>query len=735
MKVLIVEDSALISAQIIRILKAEPRIKVLGVATEEEVALQMVLELQPDVLLLDLSLSPGSGLGVLRRMRAVGARAQVLVLTNNTEDLIQRECERLGVTGFYDKTEAADACFAKLYSLLPAAVGQAVPPSESRALQQGTAGAEDFHAIAQLARDITGASIGMVSIHERQRQWFLSHSNLLPASDGGSISPEALAVQAQTGADLADRLQHIDLDGSPIAHAATDIRFYAGVPIVVTSGEMVGTLCVLDTEERTLNDVQTQALKTLAHSVVTEIELRKKVLNLQHEVERRRVAENRILEIANQDVLTKLPNRLALQDRLGQQLRQATRQSSQFAFLFLDLDRFKLINDTLGHGAGDAALMEVAARLTRTLREVDTVARIGGDEFAVVLGDINSHDDALHMAAKLNAVLKERTVLEGTSLHFDGSIGIAMFPGHGTTIHDLMRCADIAMYQAKQGGGGAAVMYTEALARANANLLSLEEELERALDQGEIVAHYQPQLLPDGTELVGLEALARWAHPQLGLLGPDKFIAFAESRRVIHRIGQRMLHLVLAQLALWDAQNIYVPRVAVNFSAQEFRDGLVEEIEAALQQHQIEPQRLEIEITESMLLPDNVHVIAMLKHLRRLGVRISVDDFGSGYSSLGQLRRLPIDTLKIDRSFVAELDTNSADRTIVRAIVKMARGLGLQTVAEGVESISQLELLKRLGCDCVQGYVYAKPLRPEDVPAWVQKTQHAETAPAPLGVL
>lgn len=726
MKVLIVEDSALISAQIIRILKAEPRIKVLGVATEEDVALQMVLELLPDMVLLDLSLSPGSGLGVLRRMRAVGAAARVLVLTNNTEDLIRQECERLGVTGFYDKTESADACFAMLYSLLPESPQPQTAAPATPLLHQGTAGAEDFHAIARLARDITGASIGMVSIHEKQRQWFLSHSTPLPGATVGGAQ-DFSALQAKTSGDISERLVHIDLNGSPIAHAATDIRFYAGVPIVVTTGEVVGTLCVLDTEERELNEVQAQALKTLAHSVVTEMELRQKVLSLQHEVERRKAAENRILELANQDVLTKLPNRLALQDRLGQQLRQATRQSSQFAFLFLDLDRFKLINDTLGHATGDSALLEVAARLKRTLRDVDTVARIGGDEFAIVLGDIHGLDDALRMASKLNAALRERIELAGTPLHFDGSIGIAMYPAHGATIQELMRCADMAMYQAKHEGGSTAVVYSDALAMPTANLLSLEDELERALNEGEIVAHYQPQLVPDGAAVVGLEALARWEHPKLGLLGPDKFIPFAESRRLIHRIGQRMLHLVLTQLASWDAQGMHVPRVAVNLSAQEFREGLYEEIEAALERHGIEPQRLEVEITESLLLPDNLHVINILKQLRRLGVRISVDDFGSGYSSLGQLRKLPIDTLKIDRSFVAELDSNTADRTIVRAIVKMARGLGLQTIAEGVESISQLDQLKRLGCDCVQGYVYCKPLRPEDVPAWFPQSREVDT--------
>jgi diguanylate cyclase (GGDEF)-like protein len=502
------------------------------------------------------------------------------------------------------------------------------------------------------------------------------------------------------------------------------------VPLIVPSGHVLGTLCVLDTVARKLTDKQSTALKTLAHSVVAEIELRRKMTDLEYEVERRRAAEERVMDLATRDMLTKLPNRMALHDRLGQQLRQSARDGSKFAFLFIDLDRFKLINDSLGHEAGDQALVEIALRITSTLRQSDTVARLGGDEFAAILCNIRDASDALALAHKVNLALKQSAVLCGTTLHYDASIGVALYTDHANNVHDLIRKADLAMYQAKREGGGCSILFTETLEVNSSQLLSLESELELGLQRNEIIAHYQPQVALDGLPTItGVEALARWKHPRLGLLGPAEFIPFAESRKLIHLIGLRMIDVALAQLAQWDAQDIHIPVVAVNISQSEIKPSLIEAVKGALARHQIAAQRFEIEITESVLSTDGKAAISVLQQLRQMGVRVSVDDFGSGFSSLGQLRTLPIDALKIDRSFITEIVSNATDCAIIKAIVSMARSMGLHVVAEGAESPSQLPHLRSMGCDSVQGYVHTPPLSPPDFGLWRQGFVQHRKAP------
>ena len=438
------------------------------------------------------------------------------------------------------------------------------------------------------------------------------------------------------------------------------------------------------------------------------------------EVQRRRVAEAQILQVAMRDPLTRLPNRTALHDRLEQLVRMANRHGDTLAFLFIDLDRFKLINDTLGHDVGDAALVEVAERLTRTLRDSDTVARLGGDEFAVLLPEVGDADEAVQMAGKLITALNEPAALHGHRLHLSASIGVALYPGHGDTGEQLMRHADQAMYQAKQSGSGRVCLFSPQLNQRSRDLLALENDLRDALKRNELLAYFQPQAVVGLAEVCGAEALVRWRHPHLGILGPDHFIRFAEERGFIHQIGRQMIDMALAQLATWDDEGLHVPRMSVNVSALELGTGYAEMVEAALDRHGVSPHRLELEITESALAADAVGTLSLLARLRKLGVSISVDDFGVGYSSLGQLRRLPIDTLKIDQTFIAEIDSNEQDAAIVSAVVTMARSLGLRTVAEGAEKESHLAVLQRLGCDCVQGYVLARPMPAAQFAQWVR---------------
>jgi diguanylate cyclase len=577
---------------------------------------------------------------------------------------------------------------------------------------------EEFDAIARLARELTDTPIALVSLVDKDRQWFLSHQGLEDRETSRSIAICAHTIQSVELLEIQDMTEDARFIDNPLVVGAPNMRFYAGVPLVVPSGQVLGTLCVLDTVARKLNAKQSAALKTLAHSVVAEIELRRKMTGLEFEVERRRAAEEKVLDLATRDILTQLPNRMALHDRLGQQLRQSAREGSNFAFLFIDLDRFKLINDGLGHEAGDKALVEIAQRLTATLRLSDTVARLGGDEFAAILSNIRDAGDAVALAQKINLALKQSALLCGRELHYDASIGVAMYPEHADNVHELIRRADLAMYQAKREGGGCSVLFTAELEVNSSQLLSLENELEMGLQRNEIIAYFQPQIALDGKGISGVEALARWQHPRLGLLGPGEFIPFAEARKLIQHIGFRMIDLALSQLALWDAQGLHIPVVAVNISPNEIKDGLVEVVQSALQRHKIEARRFEIEITESVLTPDGKKAITVLQQLRYLGVRVSVDDFGSGYSSLSQLRKLPIDALKIDRSFVTEILSSEADRSIITAVVRMARSMNLHIIAEGAENAEQLTQLRHIGCDSVQGFVHTRPLSPHDFGMW-----------------
>jgi len=407
MNIIIVEDSELVREQLLRVLSAEPRLRVLGHCVDEETAVEQITTHQPDVVLLDLLLSPGSGLSVLKRIRAQGCASRVLVLTNSTDEAIRRACLALGVSGFFDKTQDAEQCLEHLFAWLPP-----LPDNEAARLQAlretrllDSPEDEVFDDITRLARDITGAPMALVSLIDQDRQWFLSHQGLATRETSRSIAFCAHAIQRNELFEVADALEDARFQDNPLVRGAPDIRYYAGVPLVISSGEALGTLCVLDTVPRQLTAKQREALKTLAHSVVAEMELRRKVIRLEQEVVRRRESEFLATQLAMRDPLTKLPNRLALTERLNLQLRHAIRKQSHLAFLFVDLDRFKLINDTLGHEVGDAALLEVADRLTRVLRDSDTVARLGGDEFAVLLPEVSNAEVAMTIAAKLNQAL------------------------------------------------------------------------------------------------------------------------------------------------------------------------------------------------------------------------------------------------------------------------------------------------------------------------------------------
>ena len=436
----------------------------------------------------------------------------------------------------------------------------------------------------------------------------------------------------------------------------------------------------------------------------------------------RKQAQEREAFIALHDTLTQLPNRHFLMEQLSQVLSLARRRHGRAAVLFVNLDHFKTVNDSLGHHAGDQLLRNVAERLRQGVRDADVVARLGGDEFVVVLTDVQSQDDVAMVADKLLASMHGVFTVDQLPLTISPSIGISLFPDHGGSADVLLRCADAAMHHAKESGRGNRQFYVSSMDASALDVLQQERQLREAIAHNHFVLHYQPQIcLADGT-LQGLEALVRWRHPERGLVGPDEFITFSESRGLITPIGRWVMREACRQLKAWQDQGLALVPMAVNFSALEFRQrDVAAEIAAVLLETGLAPQYLEIELTESVLMHQTGQVLGTLNALKALGVGISIDDFGTGYSSLAYLKRYPIDKLKIDRSFVADTPGNSDDVAIVTAIIQMGRSLQLKTVAEGVETQAQIELLAGLGCDLMQGFVVSAPLDAEATERWLRR--------------
>jgi diguanylate cyclase len=411
------------------------------------------------------------------------------------------------------------------------------------------------------------------------------------------------------------------------------------------------------------------------------------------------------------DTLTQLPNRLLLEDRIGQAIGESRRAGTRCALLFVDLDRFKVMNDSFGHFVGDELLRAVAGRLRAAMREEDTVSRLGGDEFVVLLRHVQDGADAAMVARKLVELVSAPLRLEGHELSVTPSVGIALFPDHGGTAQALITNADAAMYQVKKSGRNGFQLFTPEMSTFFPDRLALERDLRKALERRELELYYQPKVdvLNGGT--TGMEALVRWRHPQRGLILPGDFIPLAEETGIIVPLGQWVLREACRQNKAWQALGLQPLRVAVNISAAQLRhDDLADQIALALRDTGLDAKYLEIEITESVVMQNASAALATLDRLSQMGIHLAVDDFGTGYSSLSYLNRFPINTLKIDSSFIRDLSSDRNDAVIVRAIITLAHSLHLQVVAEGVEHDSQLGFLRSFGSDQYQGYLHSKPL-------------------------
>ena len=444
---------------------------------------------------------------------------------------------------------------------------------------------------------------------------------------------------------------------------------------------------------------------------------------IRYAIERKRT-ELELVRLAQFDQLTGLPNRTLLRERVNHALARAMRSGSGVATLILDMDRFKEINDMLGHEVGDKLLIKAAKRIRANVRDQDTVARLGGDEFAVVLEGVSEAKEVLPVIQRIVESLREVTTVDGHEVNTSTSIGIAMYPENGNNLSELLRAADLAMYQAKSSGRACYQFFADAMQEEAQSRRALEWALRHAVEANEFQLVYQPQVCLRTGGVIGVEALIRWMHPTRGLLTPYHFIGALEEFGLINEVGEWVLQTACEQMRRWHALELQPMRIGVNVSAQQFEDPLlIDKVRSALARTELSPEFLELELTESCLMSDPAQAGALLREIRDVGVRISIDDFGTGYSSLTYLNEFPLNALKIDKSFVQSVESSDRGGPISKMIIGLGQNLGLEVIAEGVETAGQLAYMQDHGCDIAQGYLYARPESPDDLTPWLMANQ------------
>lgn len=461
-------------------------------------------------------------------------------------------------------------------------------------------------------------------------------------------------------------------------------------------------------------ELRTQALTRTNESLENQIDIRKQV-------------ENRLEHLAHHDTLTNLPNRLLLDARMEQAIQHARREQTLLAVMFLDLDNFKHINDSLGHAAGDQLLREVTQRLLSITRQDDTVARLGGDEFVLLMGEIQDSSTVIYLAQKILDKLNERIEINGETIFVGCSIGISLYPQDGDNAETLMKNADAAMYRTKEEGRNSYNFYAEEMTASAYDRITLVGSLGRAIEQEELVVHYQPQKSLATDRYVGVEALVRWNHPDLGILPPARFLPVAEASGLIVPLGNWVLRSACRQMVIWKQNGLPIETVSVNLAGKQIRrDDLVGSITDILEETGCRAEWLELEVTEGFIMSEIHTALDTLQKLRDTGILLAIDDFGTGHSSLSYLKKLPISRLKIDRSFIRDLAVDNDDAAIVRAIVSLGKSLQLVVIAEGVETDFQERFLRELNCEMGQGYLYSQPMPADQVEALL--IQHNRSA-------
>ena len=487
---------------------------------------------------------------------------------------------------------------------------------------------------------------------------------------------------------------------------------YPDIPLVIVSA--------WEDEAVSLKSVKAGAQDYLVKGHIDGVNLHRVI---RYAVERKRT-ELELVRLAHYDQLTSLPNRSLLRERVEHALARAGRAGTGIATLVLDMDRFKEINDMLGHEIGDKLLIEVADRIRASVREQDTVARLGGDEFAVILEGVSEAREVLPVVERIFESLSDLTTIDQQEINSSTSVGIAMYPQNGTDLSELLRAADLAMYQAKSSGRGRYQFFEDAMQEEAQSRRALEWALRRAAERSEFRLVYQPQLCLRSGAVIGVEALLRWMSPTRGLLTPYHFITGLEEFGLINAVGEWVLHAACEQLCRWHEMDFEPMRIRVNVSAQQFEDPmLIDKIRSALNETDLPPEFLEIEITESCLMADPALAESLLREIRRVGVRVAIDDFGTGYSSLTYLHEFPLNALKIDKSFVQSVESSERGGPISNMIIGLGQTLGLEVIAEGVETERQLAYMRQQGCDIAQGYLYSRPEAPEELTPWLATNQ------------
>jgi diguanylate cyclase (GGDEF)-like protein len=546
----------------------------------------------------------------------------------------------------------------------------------------------------------------------------------IDASEPAGQSATATAVRTRQLCVVNDFIADAKVAYTKTIVRGTGTRSVAAWPLF-KSGEVYGTITFASGKVGTFTSELTDLFQRLADNVTFAL------ANFDRADEKTR-ADERITYLATHDRLTGLANRAMFSQLLNVSIETSRRHSRQFALLFIDLDRFKIINDTLGHAVGDALLIEMARRLRESVRASDIAARLGGDEFVIILQEVHDRDDVMAVAQKLLASIMKPLSLRGQECRVTASIGAAMYPADGADEQTLTKNADMAMYCVKNEGKNGARFYAPGMKTQSLERLILETGLRHALERDELILHYQPKRDLATGQITGVEALLRWAHPDLGMLPPNQFIPLAEETGLIVPIGQWVLKAACRQNMEWQRQGLPPMSIAVNLSPRQFAQAyLLDDIDAALAQSGMPPTLLQLEITESMVMQNVEQALVVLRAIKSRGVRLAMDDFGTGYSSMSSIKQFPIDILKIDRSFIRDLPHNSDDKAIANAIISLGKALGLTIIAEGVETTQQETFLRDHACNEMQGFLFSKAVPPGEILALLQP---AVAAPPPQSI-
>lgn len=637
---------------------------------------QALADFEPDVILADFSMPGFDGLSALRIARALKPETPFIFVSGTIGEDRAVESLREGATDYVLKTRL---------SRLPAAVTRAITERTERTARRH---AEEALRLTQQAIE---SSINPIIITGGQKE----------GAPIVYVNPAFERITGYTYDEVMGRNCRF-LQGDD--HAQQDLR---KVRLALAQGHESRALLRNYRKDGSLfwNELYVTPVRRPDSRDVTHF------VGVLHDVTDMKHYQEQLERQANYDALTGLANRNLLRDRLDQAIAAADRYGRPAMVLFVDLDNFKLINDTLGHMIGDELLVEVARRLSDCVRLGDTVARVGGDEFVVVLSDQGDEERGHEAIAGLQRSLGEPCEIKGNEITVTASVGAAMYPHDASDPESLVRLADVAMHRAKEMGRNGYQFYREEMTARIRNRVALEAGLRRALERGEFELYYQPQFRVTSRQVIGMEALIRWENPSLGIVSPDKFIPLAEETGLIVPIGAWVLHTACAFAEEVRRGGLGEMIVAVNLSARQFRQkDMVRSVAAILADTGLDPRLLELEITESMVMHNVEEVFATLRELQAMGVKLSVDDFGTGYSSLAYLKRFPVHRLKIDRSFVKDIGTDSDDTAIVRSIIALAHALQLEVIAEGVETSAQLDFLREAGCEQVQGYLLSRPL-------------------------